>query len=145
MTVRHGPVDTLHMSDETLVQERIDELLAKHDPKSTPVEEFLGTQFDLGLGWVHFPVGNGGLDVAPGLQRAVNEQLAAVRAPVAAMRNAIGFGMAAPTIATHGTEAQRARVPPSAVHRRGGVVPALQRAGRGFRCRRSVDAGRARR
>jgi alkylation response protein AidB-like acyl-CoA dehydrogenase len=102
-------VDTDAMSDEALVQERIDELLAKHDPANTEVEEFLGSQFDLGLAWVHFPMGHGGLDVVPGLQRAVNEQLAAARAPMAAMRNAIGFGMAAPTIATHGTEAQRSR------------------------------------
>ena len=34
-----------------------DQLLAECDPRSTPPREFLGRQFDLGLGWVHFPLG----------------------------------------------------------------------------------------
>jgi alkylation response protein AidB-like acyl-CoA dehydrogenase len=97
------------MTDEALVQERIDALLAKHDPKATPVEEFLGAQFDLGLAWVHFPEGNGGLAAPFALQRTVNEQLAKAGATPAAMRNAIGFGMGAPTIVTHGTDAQKER------------------------------------
>ena len=97
------------MSEETLVQERIDALLVKHDPKATPVEEFLGAQFDLGLAWVHFPEGNGGLGAPFGLQRTVNEQLAAAGATAAPMRNPIGFGMGAPTIVTHGTDAQKRR------------------------------------
>ena len=91
------------------MQERIDELLAKHDPRADAPEAFLGAQFDLGLAWVHFPEGHGGLGLAPGLQRTVNEQLAAAGAGSAQMRNAIGFGMGAPTIVTHGTEAQKRR------------------------------------
>ena len=51
--------------DEKLVSERIDQLLAEHDPK-TDTTTFLGAQFDLGLAWVHFPEGEGGLSVSPG-------------------------------------------------------------------------------
>ena len=44
-----------------LVDERIDQLLDKADPRRSPVEEFRGVQYDLGLAWVHFPEGRGGL------------------------------------------------------------------------------------
>src|SRR5438477_8072200 len=71
--------------DEKLVTERIDQLLAEHDPKQTDTTTFLGAQFDLGLAWVHFPEGEGGLSVSPALQRLVNERLAAVGAPNAYM------------------------------------------------------------
>ena len=47
-----------------------DELLAEHDPKTEPAEEFLGAQFDLGLALVHFPEGHGGLGLSPRLQTA---------------------------------------------------------------------------
>ena len=95
------------MDDEARVNELLDKLLAEHDPKTEPVEEFLGAQFDYGLAFVHFPEGNGGLDVAPRLQAVVNQRIAAAGAPVGAARNAIGFGMGAPTIVTHGTEEQK--------------------------------------
>ena len=45
-----------------------DELLAELDPKTTPPAEFLGAQYDLGLAWVHFPEGFGGLGLSPKLQ-----------------------------------------------------------------------------
>ena len=48
--------------------ELCDELLAEHDPKTTPPAEFLGAQYDLGLAWVHFPEGYGGLGLSPKLQ-----------------------------------------------------------------------------
>ena len=86
-----------------------EQLLGDHPPDSTPEAEFLGAQFDLGLAWVHFAEGDGGLGLPPRLQEVVTSRLRAARAPSAAGRNPIGFGMGAPTVATHGSEAQRHR------------------------------------
>ena len=97
------------MDDEGRVEELVEKLLTEHDPETEPVEEFLGAQFDAGLAFVHFPEGHGGLGVAPKLQAVVNRRLLAAGAPVGAMRNAIGYGMGAPTIVTHGTEEQKRR------------------------------------
>ena len=55
--------------DEKLVIERIDQLLQRPRSRSDRLTTFLGAQFDLGLAWVHFPEGEGGLGVSPGLQR----------------------------------------------------------------------------
>jgi alkylation response protein AidB-like acyl-CoA dehydrogenase len=89
----------------TLCQQLLDEL----PPKETDAVEFLGRQFDLGLAWVHFPVGQGGLGLSPRLQRTINENLHPAGAPIAAYRNVIGYGMGAPTLVTHGTDKQKAR------------------------------------
>jgi alkylation response protein AidB-like acyl-CoA dehydrogenase len=94
---------------EKQVDERVDQLLAEHDPKTTPAVEFLGAQYDLGLAWVHFPEGFGGLGLSPKLQRHINERLAQVSAPTPYGRNPIGYGMGAPTIVTHGSDEQRRR------------------------------------
>ncbi|MEX0667481.1 MAG: hypothetical protein WD313_04060, partial [Acidimicrobiia bacterium] len=58
--------------DEQQVRERLELLLSQYDPESIPAEEFWGHQFDAGLAWINFPVGHGGLGMAPGLQRMVN-------------------------------------------------------------------------
>ena len=50
---------------DTLVSDRIDQLLDELDPKSAPVEKFRTRQFELGLAWVSFPEGWGGLGLAP--------------------------------------------------------------------------------
>jgi len=92
---------------ETLVRERLEELLAKGD--TTDVPGFWGLQYDLGLAWVHFPVGFGGLGVAPSLQQIVNEALKDLGTVGGPRAGLIGLGMAAPTIAVHGTDAQRQR------------------------------------
>src|SRR3712207_8617819 len=96
-------------TDEQLVNERLDQLLAQHDPKSTDATTFLGAQFDLGLAWVHFPEGNGGLGLSPKLQKTINERIADAGGPNAYYRNPIGHGMSAPTIVTHGSEDQKKR------------------------------------
>jgi alkylation response protein AidB-like acyl-CoA dehydrogenase len=85
------------------------QLLEELPPKDTDRVTFLGRQFDLGLGWVHFPVGEGGLGKSPKLQKLINETLLAAGAPHPYGGNPIGYGMGAPTVVTHGTEAQKAR------------------------------------
>src|ERR1700681_4671048 len=97
---------------EARVVELTERLLRDHPPASTPVLEFLGAQFDLGVAWLHFAAGDGGLGLPPRLQDAVNARLRAARAPTAAGRNPIGFGLGAPTVATHGSEEQRRRYLP---------------------------------
>jgi alkylation response protein AidB-like acyl-CoA dehydrogenase len=93
---------------ETLVKERLEQLLAEHDPSGDPTE-FLGAQFDAGLAWVHFPEGHGGLGLPPGHQRTIDNRLREVGAPSPFNRNPIGYGMGAPTVVTHGSDAQRTR------------------------------------
>lgn len=91
------------------VDELVDGLLADHPPASTPAQEFLGEQFDRGLAWVHFPADSGGLGLSPKDQQRVQARLGAAGAPSSGVRNPIGYGMCAPTIATHGTPEQKER------------------------------------
>jgi len=86
------------LGDEHLVRARVDELLARHDPSSTTPAEWWASQFDLGLAWVQFPEGLGGLSVAAGLQEMVNHELGQAGVPNNFARNGIGVGMAAPVI-----------------------------------------------
>nr|WP_249420571.1 acyl-CoA dehydrogenase family protein [Rhabdothermincola salaria] len=81
----------------------IDRLLGENDPKGDPVA-FLGAQFDLGLAWVNFPVGKGGLGLAPQHQKQIDEAIAAAGGPNAWARNPIGHGMGAPTVLSHGAD-----------------------------------------
>ncbi len=91
------------------VDDLVDALLVDHPPASTAPTEFLGEQFDRGLAWVHFPADSGGLGLSPKDQQQAQQRLHAGGAPVAGMRNPIGYGMCAPTIVTHGTAEQKAR------------------------------------
>jgi alkylation response protein AidB-like acyl-CoA dehydrogenase len=96
--------------EEALIASRLDELLTAYDPTSTADREFWGAQFDLGLAWVSFPEGDGGLGVSPRHQQTVMDRLAGAGAPADNVtRNVIGHGMGAPTVLTHGTEEQRRR------------------------------------
>jgi alkylation response protein AidB-like acyl-CoA dehydrogenase len=85
------------------------ELLESCPPASTSAEEFLGRQFDLGLAFVHFPVGFGGLAAPAALQRDVDAALLGAGAPSAFRRNPIGVGMCGPTVAVWGSDEQKAR------------------------------------
>jgi alkylation response protein AidB-like acyl-CoA dehydrogenase len=96
-------------TEERLVLDRVEALLAEHDPRSTRGRDFLGAQFDAGLAWVHFPEGHGGLGLSPKLQKLANERLFAAGAPSPYARNPIGYGMGAPTIVSHGSEDQKRR------------------------------------
>ena len=104
--------DTDTSSTDALAAEldvAIDQLLADAPPSSTPPAAFLGEQFDRGLAWVHWPEGQGGRGWAAPLQQRVVARLAEAGAPNPGFVNVIGYGMVAPTIATHGTPEQRAR------------------------------------
>ncbi|MDH4074517.1 MAG: acyl-CoA dehydrogenase family protein [Acidimicrobiia bacterium] len=94
---------------EARIDALCDELLSRCDPKAAPASEFLGHQFDLGLAWVNFPEGHGGLGLSPKLQTRINRRLEAADAPSAWLRNPIGYGMGAPTIVTHGSDVQKRR------------------------------------
>jgi alkylation response protein AidB-like acyl-CoA dehydrogenase len=97
------------MSDPTaLLNERLDQLLTEVDPATAKPEELRGRQYDLGLAWVHFPEGFGGLDLPPVHQRTVDERLREAGAPPIDSRLFFGLTMAGPTIVTHGSEELKA-------------------------------------
>ncbi len=93
----------------TNIDELVDQLLADKPPATTKAQEFLGEQYDRGLAWVHFPTDCGGLGLTPREQQRAQSRLNQGGAPVAGMRNPIGYGMCAPTIVSHGTPEQKAR------------------------------------
>ncbi|MEV4063310.1 acyl-CoA dehydrogenase family protein [Nonomuraea dietziae] len=70
--------------------------------------EFLRARFDAGLAWVHFPVGLGGLGAPREMQQEVERALAHTPQLDTGVQ-AIGLGMAAPTILAFGTEEQKKR------------------------------------
>ncbi len=99
------------MADETaLVHDRISQLLDDVDPRTAPVDEFRSRQYDLGLAWVSFPEGYGGLQLAPGLQREVDQRLGEAGATPPGLREFFGLTMAAPTVVTHGSDEIRQRL-----------------------------------
>jgi alkylation response protein AidB-like acyl-CoA dehydrogenase len=93
-----------------LVQERLDELLGAGDLASIDPVELRGRQYDLGLAWVHFPEGWGGLGVAPSHQKTVDAALRQAGAPSPDARHFFGLTMAGPTVVTHGDETLKRRL-----------------------------------
>lgn len=92
-----------------LIEERMERLVAIAPTSSGDPVPFLGTQFDLGLAWVHFPSGEGGLGGEPADHTLVQSQLVKINAPSAFDRNLVGYGMVAPTLVAHGTQQQKER------------------------------------
>ncbi|WP_435866440.1 acyl-CoA dehydrogenase family protein [Streptosporangium sandarakinum] len=92
--------------DEEAVRERAVAFLAGHDPEDRT--GFLRARFDAGLAWVHFPEGLGGLGAPRELQNVVERELAGTPQPDPGTQ-AIGLGMAAPTILAFGTREQQER------------------------------------
>ncbi len=95
-------------ADERRVNEAVDRLLEEHPPATTDERAFLEAQYDLGLAWVHFPEGQGGLGVTPKLQRTVIQRVSAAGGPIGGTKNPIGYGMCAPAVQVHGSDEQRA-------------------------------------
>ena len=95
-------------AERTRVEAAVDDLLRAHDPRTVDDRTFRGARYDAGLGWVHFPVGFGGLGVRPELNRVVEER---VRRAGAAPQAPTSFFMAlaGPTIVTHGSDEVKQR------------------------------------
>ena len=92
------------------IRDRVRAFLAEHDPAEMAKQDFNNARFDAGLAWVHYPEGLGGLGVSRALQNVVDAEFAAAGAPGHnAELNAIGLGMAAPTILAYGSEEQQKR------------------------------------
>jgi alkylation response protein AidB-like acyl-CoA dehydrogenase len=88
-------------ADADRVAEAAQRVVAEHDPRSVPIQQFLGACYDAGLSWVHFPEGFGGLGVSRGVQAVADRILQSAGGPVPLGLNPMGYGMAAPTIREH--------------------------------------------
>src|SRR5262249_9211558 len=99
------------MSDDDLtrVDALIDDLLGAHDARATDQATFRGAQYDLGLAWVHFPEGFGGLALPPQLQRYIDRRLREAGAPPPHGTLFFGLSLAGPTLVTHGSDELRKR------------------------------------
>jgi alkylation response protein AidB-like acyl-CoA dehydrogenase len=88
------------------LRKRVRALLDEAHPDKVDQVTFRGKQYDHGLAWVHFPEGYGGLGISPGMQAVVHSELSKHAKTLYddMMINAIGIGMGAPTVLTHGTE-----------------------------------------
>jgi alkylation response protein AidB-like acyl-CoA dehydrogenase len=94
----------------TLIDERLAQLLSQSDSNSEDAWGFRGRQYDLGLAWVHFPEGWGGLDLPPQLQERVADRLRKAGIPPADSRHFFALTMAGPTLVTHGSDQIRQRL-----------------------------------
>ncbi len=94
----------------SLVEERLDQLLADHDPRSEDSFEFRGHQYDTGLAWVHFPEGWGGLGLAPDYQKVVEKRLNEAGSPTITSLNFFALAMSGPTMVTHGSDELKTRL-----------------------------------
>lgn len=100
--------ETADVEQNDRLHQVIDELVTQHDP-SGDRHEFMGAQFDLGLAWVHFPEGQGGLGMAPRNQALIDAALDDLTPHRPRWLDVIGHGMGAPVLVTHGTEVQMQR------------------------------------
>jgi alkylation response protein AidB-like acyl-CoA dehydrogenase len=93
-----------------LVSERLDQLLGELDPKTTDQIEFRGRQYDLGLAWVHFPEGYGGLGLPPSHQKDIDRRVYGAGASYPGARHFFALAMAGPTMVTNGDEALKEKL-----------------------------------
>jgi len=95
-------------SERERVESAINDLLSQYDPTTVDDRTFRGARYDMGLAWVHFPVGFGGLGVRPDLNRIVEER---VRVAGAKPQDPSTFfiALAGPTIVTHGSDEVKKR------------------------------------
>jgi alkylation response protein AidB-like acyl-CoA dehydrogenase len=92
-------------TSEQQVLSLVDELFRSADVKDRV--GFLGRQYDLGLAWVHFPEGSGGLGLSPKLNRNVIQAISKAKGPMGGAKNPIGYGMCGPAVVVHGTDEQK--------------------------------------
>ena len=91
---------------EKIVKDKISELI-DFRKQNEDLKELWGKQFDLGLAWVQFPEGAGGLGIDPKYQLFVIEELR--KSGISQknrVANILGIGMGAPTIVEFGTADQ---------------------------------------
>ena len=99
-------IDTKPSDAEELVKNKLQELI-DFRKDNDDIKEFWGKQFDLGLAWVQFPEGAGGLGINPKYQLLVIETLRNEGiSQQNRVANILGVGMGAPTIIEYGTEYQ---------------------------------------
>jgi alkylation response protein AidB-like acyl-CoA dehydrogenase len=99
-------IDTKQLDSEELVNRRLEELI-DFRTDGQDLQEFWGKQFDLGLAWVQFPEGSGGLGLNPKYQMIVTERLRSEGiSQQNRIANILGVGMGAPTIIEYGTPEQ---------------------------------------
>ena len=104
------PVSDLRNMQLELVEAQIKTLLARFEGPAMSDKEFWAMQYDLGLAWVGFPKGFGGLGVSPSLQEHVGYRLREAEAPLNFLGNPIGIGMGAPTVVAHASPALAQRL-----------------------------------
>jgi alkylation response protein AidB-like acyl-CoA dehydrogenase len=98
------------MVEELSLRQQVRNLLDLYAGPAVSTRDFLGSRFDAGLAWVHFPPGLGGLGLPRSCQHEVDSMLAAAEVPGPDLgRNTIGLGMAAPTLIAYGSPAQQRR------------------------------------
>ena len=99
-------IDTKQLDSEELVNRRLEELI-DFRTDGQDLQEFWGKQFDLGLAWVQFPEGSGGLGLNPKYQMIITERLRSEGiSQQNRIANILGVGMGAPTIIEYGTPEQ---------------------------------------
>ena len=99
-------IETKPLDAEELVKSKLQELI-DFRKENNEIKEFWGKQFDLGLAWVQFPEGAGGLGLNPKYQLMVIETLRNEGiSQQNRVANILGIGMGAPTIIEYGTEEQ---------------------------------------
>ena len=99
-------IDTKQLEAEELVNSKLQELIEfRQDGQDLKV--FWGKQYDLGLAWVQFPEGSGGLGLNPKYQLMITEKLRKEGiSQQNRIANILGVGMGAPTIMEYGTPEQ---------------------------------------
>ena len=99
-------IETKPLDAEELVKSKLQKLI-DFRKENNDIKEFWGKQFDLGLAWVQFPEGAGGLGLNPKYQLMVIETLRNEGiSQQNRVANILGIGMGAPTIIEYGTEEQ---------------------------------------
>jgi len=99
-------IDTKQLEAEELVNSKLQELI-EFRQDGQDLKDFWGKQYDLGLAWVQFPEGCGGLGLNPKYQLMITEKLRNEGiSQQNRIANILGVGMGAPTIMEYGTPEQ---------------------------------------
>ena len=109
MTAADTMTTAARPDDESRVRDLCATLLAEAPPAATGAPSSSAASSTSGWPGSTSPRGSAGWACRPKLQKVINETLGAAGAPRAGVRNPIGHGMGAPTVVTHGSDAQKRR------------------------------------